>query len=63
MNGTAPVRYVGRAHQRAAVATAFAEPGHVVLVCGEAGVGKSSLVAAERSGAVTEVIDLSLIHI
>ena len=27
VNGTAPVRYVGRAHQRAAVATAFAEPG------------------------------------
>ena len=51
------VPYVGRAQQRAAVAEAFAEPGHVVLVCGEAGVGKSSLVAAERAGAVTEVID------
>jgi putative ribosome biogenesis GTPase RsgA len=39
------------------VAAAFAEPGHVVLICGEAGVGKSSLVAVERAGAVTEVIE------
>jgi DNA-binding CsgD family transcriptional regulator len=45
------------------VATAFAEPGHVVLVCGEAGVGKSSLVAAERAGAVTEVIDGSCLQL
>ena len=63
MNGTARVRYIGRAQQRAAVATAFAEPGHVVLVCGEAGVGKSSLVAAERAGAVTEVIDGSCLQL
>ena len=51
------VPYIGRADHRATVAAAFAEPGHIVLVCGEAGVGKSSLVAAERVGAVTEVIE------
>ncbi|WP_116449668.1 helix-turn-helix transcriptional regulator [Blastococcus litoris] len=51
------VPYVGRAHHRATVAAAFAEPGHVVLICGEAGVGKSSLVAAERVGAATEVVE------
>ncbi|HEY4626632.1 MAG TPA: AAA family ATPase, partial [Blastococcus sp.] len=57
MNGTVPVTYVGRERQRAVVAAAFAEPGRIVLVCGEAGVGKSSLVAAERGRAVTEVLD------
>ncbi|SFE12728.1 helix-turn-helix transcriptional regulator [Blastococcus tunisiensis] len=51
------VPYIGRAHHRATVAAAFAEPGHVVVVCGEAGVGKSSLVAAERAGAVTQVVE------
>ena len=51
------VPYVGRAEHRAAVRQAFREPGHIVLVCGEAGVGKSALVAAERLAAVTEVID------
>ena len=51
------VPYIGRADHRATVAAAFAEPGHIVLVCGEAGVGKSSLVAAERVGAVTEVVE------
>ena len=51
------VPYIGRAHHRATVAEAFAGPGHIVVVCGEAGVGKSSLVAAERAGAVTEVIE------
>ena len=63
MIGTAGVPYVGRAHHRATVAAAFAEPGHVVLVCGEAGVGKSSLVAAERAGAVTEVIEGSCLQL
>src|SRR3954449_450594 len=61
--GTAGVPYIGRAHHRATVAAAFAEPGHVVLVCGEAGVGKSSLVAAERAGAVTEVIEGSCLQL
>lgn len=51
------VPYVGRAEHRATVAAAFAEPGHVLLICGEAGVGKSSLVAAERTGATTEVLE------
>ena len=45
------------------MAAAFAEPGHIVLVCGEAGVGKSSLVAAERAGAVTEVIEGSCLQL
>src|SRR3954451_12437250 len=61
--GTAGVPYIGRTHHRATVAAAFAEPGHVVLVCGEAGVGKSSLVAAERAGAVTEVIEGSCLQL
>lgn len=63
MIGTAGVPYIGRTHHRATVAAAFAEPGHVVLICGEAGVGKSSLVAAERSGAVTEVIEGSCLQV
>lgn len=50
------VPYVGRARHRAAVAQAFREPGHVVVVRGEAGVGKSALVATERTTALTEVI-------
>jgi hypothetical protein len=53
----AVVPYIGRSQHRAAVAAAFAEPGHVVLVCGEAGVGKSSLVAAERVAASNDVIE------
>ena len=63
MIGTAGVPYIGRAHHRATVAAAFAEPGHIVLVCGEAGVGKSSLVAAERAGATTEVIEGSCLQL
>jgi DNA-binding NarL/FixJ family response regulator/tetratricopeptide (TPR) repeat protein len=61
--GTAAVPYIGRMHHRATVAAAFTEPGHVVLVCGEAGVGKSSLVAAERAGATTEVIEGSCLQL
>jgi putative ribosome biogenesis GTPase RsgA len=57
VSGTAAVPYVGRTRHRAAVAAAFAEPGHIVLICGEAGVGKSSMVAATRADAVTEVIE------
>ena len=53
----AVVPYIGRSQHRAAVAAAFAEPGHVVLVCGEAGVGKSSLVAAERVAASNDVVE------
>ena len=57
MNGaTTAVPYVGRTEHRAAVRRAFQEPGHVVVVCGEAGVGKSALVAAERATATTEVV-------
>ena len=63
MIGTAGVPYIGRTRHRATVAAAFAEPGHVVLICGEAGVGKSSLVAAERAGATTEVIDGSCLQV
>ncbi|TFV63864.1 UNVERIFIED_ORG: hypothetical protein E4P37_13830 [Bacillus sp. AZ43] len=55
--GAGAVPYVGRAEHRATVAAAFAEPGHVVLIFGEAGVGKTSLVAAERGGAATDVIE------
>jgi DNA-binding CsgD family transcriptional regulator len=51
------VPYIGRANHRATVAAAFAEPGYIVLVSGEAGVGKSSLVAAERAAARSEVIE------
>jgi len=61
--GTAGVPYIGRTEHRATVAAAFAEPGHIVLVCGEAGVGKSSLVAAERAGAATEVIEGSCLQL
>jgi DNA-binding CsgD family transcriptional regulator len=57
------VPYVGRTQHRKTVAAAFAEPGHVVLVCGEAGVGKSSLIATERAGAVTEVIEGSCLQL
>ncbi len=53
---TTTVPYVGRTEHRAAVRGAFREPGHVVVVCGEAGVGKSALVAAERAGATTQVV-------
>ena len=63
MIGTAGVPYIGRTHHRATVAAAFAEPGHIVLVCGEAGVGKSSLVAAERARAGTEVIEGSCLQL
>jgi predicted ATPase len=61
--GTVGVPYIGRTHHRATVAAAFAEPGHIVLVCGEAGVGKSSLVAAERAAAVTDVIEGSCLQL
>ena len=57
MTGVVAVPYVGRTHHRAAVAAAFAEPGHVLLIRGEAGVGKSSLIAAERANATTDVVD------
>ena len=63
MIGAAAVPYVGRALHRAAVSAAFAEPGHIVLVCGEAGVGKSSLVAIARADAVTEVIEGSCLQL
>jgi DNA-binding CsgD family transcriptional regulator/tetratricopeptide (TPR) repeat protein len=49
--------YIGRKAQRAVVAAAFGEPGHIVVLTGEAGVGKSSLVAVERAAAVTQVIE------
>jgi len=61
--GTAGVPYIGRTHHRATVAAAFAEPGRIVLICGEAGVGKSSLVAAERAAATTEVIEGSCLQL
>ena len=57
MTGVVAVPYVGRTDHRAAVAAAFAEPGHVLLIRGEAGVGKSSLIAAERANATTDVVD------
>lgn len=57
------VPYIGRAHHRAVVSAAFAEPGHVVLVRGEAGVGKSSLVALGRAGAVTDVVEGSCLQL
>jgi predicted ATPase len=57
------VPYVGRAAHRAAVAEAFREPGHVVVIRGEAGVGKSALVAAERAAAVTDVIEGSCLQL
>jgi DNA-binding CsgD family transcriptional regulator len=55
--------YVGRAAQRAVVAAAFREPGHIVVLSGEAGVGKSSLVAVERAEAVTDVIEGSCLQL
>jgi DNA-binding CsgD family transcriptional regulator/tetratricopeptide (TPR) repeat protein len=55
--------YVGREKHRAVVAAAFREPGHVVVVLGEAGVGKSSLVALERAGAVTDVVEGSCLQV
>jgi hydrogenase maturation factor len=61
--GTTGVPHVGRTRHRRTVAAAFAEPGHVVLVRGEAGVGKSSLVATERAGASTEVIEGSCLEL
>jgi DNA-binding CsgD family transcriptional regulator len=60
--GTA-LPYVGRAEQRAVVAAAFREPGHIVVVSGEAGVGKSSLVAVERAAALTDVLDGSCLQL
>ena len=57
MTGAVAVPYIGRAQHRAAVAAAFAEPGHVLLIRGEAGVGKSSLIATERAGASNDVIE------
>lgn len=53
--GTA-LPYIGRAVQRSVVAAAFREPGHIVVLSGEAGLGESSMVAVERAAAVTEVI-------
>ncbi|MGZ6123722.1 MAG: AAA family ATPase, partial [Myxococcales bacterium] len=53
---TTAVPYIERLDHRAPVAAAFSEAGHVVLVTGEAGVGKSTLVEAERAGAVTAVL-------
>jgi DNA-binding CsgD family transcriptional regulator/tetratricopeptide (TPR) repeat protein len=60
--GTA-LPYVGRAAQRAVVAAAFREPGHIVVLSGEAGVGKSALVAVERAAAVTDVIEGSCLQL
>ena len=60
--GTA-LPYIGRTAQRAVVAAAFREPGHIVVLSGEAGVGKSSLVAVERAAAVTEVIEGSCLQL
>jgi DNA-binding CsgD family transcriptional regulator/predicted ATPase len=60
---TTEVPYVGRAVERAVVAEAFAGPGRIVLICGEAGVGKSALVAAERGAAVTEVLEGACLQI
>jgi DNA-binding CsgD family transcriptional regulator len=57
VTGVVAVPYIGRTDHRAAVAAAFAEPGHVLVIRGEAGVGKSSLIAAERAGATTDVVD------
>jgi len=57
VTGAVAVPYVGRTDHRAAVAAAFAEPGHILLIRGEAGVGKSSLIAAERAGAATDVVE------
>jgi len=54
---------VGRAEHRATVARAFAEPGHVVVVSGEAGVGKSTLVAVERVAAVADVVEGSCLQL
>ena len=39
------------------------EPGHVVVIRGEAGVGKSALVAAERATAITDVIEGSCLQL
>src|SRR3954447_14544558 len=60
--GTA-LPYVGRTAQRAVVAAAFREPGRIVVLSGEAGVGKSSLVALERAAAATDVIEGSCLQI
>src|SRR5688500_5815592 len=57
VTGAVAVPYIGRSQHRAAVAAALAEPGHVLLIRGEAGVGKSSLIATERAGATTDVIE------
>ena len=63
MTGAVAVPYIGRTDHRAAVAAAFAEPGHVLLICGEAGVGKSSLIAAERADATTDVVEGSCLQL
>ncbi|MDQ1660083.1 MAG: hypothetical protein QOJ68_63 [Blastococcus sp.] len=60
---SSPVPYVGRAAHRAAVAQAFREPGHVVVIRGEAGVGKSALVATECAAAITDVIEGSCLQL
>jgi DNA-binding CsgD family transcriptional regulator/tetratricopeptide (TPR) repeat protein len=63
VNGAVGVPYVGRTDHRAIVARAFAEPGHVVVVSGEAGVGKSTLVAVERAAATSEVVEGSCLQL
>src|SRR5687768_14810516 len=63
VTGAVAVPYIGRAQHRAAVAAAFAEPGHVLLIRGEAGVGKSSLIATERAGATNDVVEGACLQI
>jgi DNA-binding CsgD family transcriptional regulator/tetratricopeptide (TPR) repeat protein len=63
VNGVVGVPYVGRTDHRAIVARAFAEPGHVVVVSGEAGVGKSTLIAVERASAVSDVVEGSCLQL
>ena len=63
VTGAVAVPYIGRAQHRAAVAAAFAEPGHVLLIRGEAGVGKSTLIAIERANAANEVLEGACLQI